>query len=487
VSAGGAVPSPSTIAVDQLGLFRWGRVAGKVLITTDGGDWAFLSEPEFTQLLAGEILEGHPRFAHLQTAGFLRDGLDLDALASRLARYVRHVTHGPTHHVVTMTRRADGPEAASHVQLDLGRATAERIVDVALQTTSPTVTFELQAGGGEPLINVEGVRHLVEFAQTTNKRTTGKTLRFILVTNFTRMTPEIAEWLVANDLTVRTWLDGPAELHDGNRAWTEAGAHADVVQWIEWFGARYRDLGRDPDVWHVDARVNTTRRTLAAWRELVDEYVARGMRTIHLRPLSPLGLDAEAWKAIGYTAEEYIAFYEHAFGYIVELNRRGTRLIEGTASTFLNKILTSGDPAVGDIRSPCSAGTSEISYDVDGRAFPGDEARRVDAFGDPIFALGDVQNLTIADVVRHPTVRAIAAASLLDAQPMCADCWNKPFCGFSPVSTYVREGDLFGQRPRCFECKEHMAVARTLFEVLGNEAARETAEVLQRWTTETAR
>ena len=137
---------------------------------------------------------------------------------------------------------------------------------------------------------------------------------------------------------------------------------------------------------------------------------------------------------------------------------------------------------MGDIRSPCSAGTSEFAYDVDGRVFPGDEARRVDAFGDPIFALGDVRELTIPDVVRHPTVRAIAAASLLDAQPMCADCWNKPFCGISPVSSYVRDGDLFGQRPRCFECKEHMAVARTLFALLANEGERETTEMLQRWT-----
>ena len=80
-------------------------------------------------------------------------------------------------------------------------------------------------------------------------------------------------------------------------------------------------------------------------------------------------------------------------------------------------------------------------------------------------------------------MRAIAAASLLDAQPMCADCWNKPYCGFSPVSTYIRDGDLFGQRPRCFECKEHMAVSRKLFELLGDDANTATADILKRWTT----
>ena len=85
MSASVVVPSPSAIAVDQLGFFRWGRVAGNILITTDGGDWAFLSEPEFAQLLAGEITAEHPRFAELRTGGFIRDGLDLDALAGEFA------------------------------------------------------------------------------------------------------------------------------------------------------------------------------------------------------------------------------------------------------------------------------------------------------------------------------------------------------------------------------------------------------------------
>ena len=490
MAAGAVVPSPPTLAADQLGFFRWGRIAGKVLVTTDGGDWVFLSEPEFAELLAGEIRDGHPRFAQLQTGGFLREGLDLDALATRLTRRIQHVARGPELHVVTMTRRGDGrdaPSAAPDARTDLDRETAEKIVEVALQSTSPSVSFQLQGHAGEPLLNVDGVRHLVEFARATNKRAAGKTLGVTLVSNLSRMTEETAEWLVANEVAIRTWLDGPAELHDGNRRWTVTGAHADVVRWIEWFDRRYRELGRDPDVWHVDARVTTTRRTLSAWREVVDEYVARGMRSIHLRPLGPLGFDAEAWQTIGYTAEEYVAFYERAFGYIVELNRRGVRLTEATASTFLNKILSSGDPATGEIRSPCLAGTSEVAYDADGRVFPGDEARRVDAFGDPLFALGHVRELTITDVVRHPTVRAIAAASLLDAQPMCADCWNKPFCGISPVSTYVREGDLFGQRPRCFECKEHMAVARTLFALLANESDRETTGIFERWTTGTGR
>jgi uncharacterized protein len=483
MTASFAAPLPPSIAVDRLGFFRWGRIAGKVLITTDGGDWTFLSEPEFVQLLAGEIGDGHARFAELQSKGFLRDGLDLEALASRLAPRVGHVARGPESHVVTMTRRTGTAAPASpDVRVDLDRTTAERIIDVALQSTSPSVSFHLQAHAGEPLLHLDGVRHFVEFARLTNERAAGKRLRFTLATNLSAMTEETAEWLIANDVALRTWLDGPAVLHDANRPYTVAGPHADVVRWLAWFERRYRELGRDPEGGRVDVSMTITRQTLPAWREVVDEYVTRGLGSLHLRPLSPLGLDPGAWQTIGYPAEEYLEFYERAFAYVLELNRHGTPLVERTAAMFLNRILSSGNPTVGELRSPCAGGTSEFAYDVDGRVFPGDEALRIDAFGDPMFALGDVRKLTIPDLVRHPTVRAIAAASLLDAQPMCADCWNKPFCGISPVTSYVREGDLFGQRPHCFECKAHMAIGRRLFGLLADASDRATTDILEGWT-----
>lgn len=464
------------IAVDDLGFFRWGRIGDAVLATTDGGDWAILTEAEFAQLLAGEIKDGHPRFAQLHAGGFLRENLDLGALATRLARRIGHVARGPERHVVTMTRR-DGGSA-----VDLGRETAERIIDLALQSSAPAIWFEFQGLAADPLQHLDGIRHFVDYARSANRRAAGKKLSFTLVSNLSHLTEETAEWLVANDVVVRTWLDGPAALHDANRQWTQAGAHADVVRWIEWFHRRYRELGRDPERWQVDVRMTATKASLSAWQEIVNEYAAWGVRTLHLQALSPLGLSPETWAAIGYSAEEYVAFYERALAYLIELNRGGGDVAEGTASAILNKILTTGDPSVGAIRSPCVAGTSEVAYDVDGRVFPGDEARRIDAAGDPIFALGNVRELKFADVVRHPTVRAIAAASVLDAQPMCADCWNKPFCGFSPVSTYVRNGDLFGQRPHCFECKEHMAISRALFGLLAKDDA-QAGEILQRWAT----
>jgi His-Xaa-Ser system radical SAM maturase HxsB len=471
------------MAADDLGFFRWGRIAGKVLVTNDAAEWAFLNDAEFTALLRGEITDGHPRFDELLAKGLLRDGLDLDALAARVAARSRHVRRGPYVHVVTLTSRVAGANGhAGDAAVDMTAETAEQVVELALQGPSPAMTFEFRGDGGEPLLNFGTLQRFVELAQSRNRQTIGKQLRFIVATDLTAMTDEIAQWLIANDVAVSTHLDGPATVHDANRAQTGGSAHADSVRWIEFFNKRYVELGRDPQQTHVDVRLRVTRGTIDSAKAVVDEYVARGLRTIHLHPLDSVRFDAETWAAIGYGAEQYLEFYRATLDYIVELNRRGVELAEGMATIFLTKMLTTEDPGIVDIQSPYGAGTGQLAYSVDGRVFPCEEARVIDTRGESTFELGQVRDLAVAEIVRHPTVRAIAAASLLDAQPLCAECWNKPYCGFSPVRSFATQGDLFGQRLRCFECKEHMAVARRLFELLADESDTQVAEIFKRWT-----
>jgi His-Xaa-Ser system radical SAM maturase HxsB len=469
--------SPLDVAADQLGFFRWGRVGGRIVVTNDAADWAILTDAELADLLEGRVGEAHPRFREFQSKGFLRDGLDLDALAARVAQRNRHVRRGAYVHIVTLTSRG----GAGAERVDMTAETAERVAELALQSTSPALTFEFQGHGADPLLNVDVLRHFVEFTENRNKRSVGKAISYRLLSNFTAMTEAAAEWLLANGVLVITSLDGPAAVHDENRAWRGGSPHADVVRWIAHFQRRAAELGRDAQETPVEALATVTRRSLGAGHQIVDEYVQRGLRSIHLRPLDRTRVDPETWARVGYSPEEYLAFYRGVLAYIVQVNGRGVALAERLAAILATKILTADDPGAVDIQSPHGGGTSQLAYSPEGRVFPCDEARVLDAGGDPIFMLGDVRELTLPDIARHPTVRAIASASLLDSQPMCADCWNKPFCGYSPVRNFIAQGDLIGQRPRCFECKEHMAVSTQIFGLL--DGSPEATETLKGWTT----
>ena len=74
-------------------------------------------------------------------------------------------------------------------------------------------------------------------------------------------------------------------------------------------------------------------------QEIIDEYVSMNLKSIFIRPLTPIGFASKNWKTIGYTTEEFLRFYEESLDYIVELASRGVDIFEGHAVLFLKKIL----------------------------------------------------------------------------------------------------------------------------------------------------
>jgi His-Xaa-Ser system radical SAM maturase HxsB len=476
------------LAEEKLGFFRYGEVGGKKVVTNDAGAWHLLDEQSFQDLLAGRVVAGHRDYEALRDKGFLRDGLSTDELAARIARKKRFLGVGPHLHIVITTLRCNQSCKYCHasrtnmdrVDTDMSLETAKKVVDHAMQSSSPYINFEFQ--GGEPTVNMPVIRFVVEYSREKNKYE-NKQLAHSLVTNMTYMTEENAEWLIRNDVLVCTSLDGPEELHNWNRTWKQGqNAYASVRKWIDYFNRRYVELGRDPQLWHVDALMTTSRRTFDFGKQVVDLYAELGMHTIFLRPLNPYGFALDTWQKIGYTADEYLAFYRATLDYIIEKNLAGTEIVEGTAAVFLNKLLTPDDPNFVDIRSPCGAGTGQIAYNFDGRLYTCDEARMTAAMGNELFQIGEAGVTSYRDAYTHPTVKAMAVASIQDSLPHCETCWNEPFCGVCPMHNYMVGGDLFGQRPNSPKCKEHYTIASLLLERLANDSDGKIEKIFRRWT-----
>ncbi len=478
-----------SIAEEKLGFFRYGTIGDRRILTNDAGEFHFLSETDFRAFLAGKLPADHPDFEALRSKGFLREGLDIDGLARRIGRKKKFVGQGPHLHIVITSLRCNQSCRYCHASrasmdrtdTDMSLEHAKYVVDQAFRSPSPYLNFEFT--GGEPTVNMPAIRFIVEYAREKN-RSEAKQVEFSIVTNMTWMTEEIGRWLIDNEVLICTSLDGPAEVHDWNRTWKKSGgsAYESVLKWMDWFEDRYAEQGRDPRSWHVDALMTTTRKSFEHYKAIVDLYVSRGIHTIHLRPLNPYGFALNTWKTIGYSADEYLDFYAKCLDYLLERNRQGVEIAEGTAATFLVKMLTPDDPNFVDRRSPCGAGTGQVAYNYDGKIFTCDEARMVSAMGNDFFQIGQLGRTTFDEMIQHPTVKAMAAASLQDSLPGCSTCWNKPYCGVCPMFEYQKGGDIFGQRPNSFLCQEHYTIASLLFERLADDPDGKIEEIFRRWT-----
>lgn len=467
--------------------FRFRTVGDKVLITNVEGRWLLLSREEFEQFATGTVPEGSALHARLRENNFLRDSYDVRAAADALKKRRSFLHYGPTLHVFVLTLRCNETCVYCHasranmdaVHTDMTPEIADKAIDIALRTTSPWVTIEFQ--GGEPLVNWPVLKHVVERALEKN-RTIGKRLEFTMVSNLSLMDEEKLEWLLDHRVQICTSIDGPGDLHDKQRKLPGASAHGVATEWVRRINERYRQMGLDETLYHVEALVTVTRSLLPRWKELVDTYVDLGCRALFLRPLDPFGFADKTSHRIEYPRREYMDFYRAAVDCMIERNREGVEILERYAAIFLTKILTGEDPGFLDIRQPTGAGIGNLAYSYDGKVFTCDEGRMLHAMGDDTFLLGDVFTSSYRDLVGHETVRATTIASQLDAMPDCVHCTYQPYCGIPPVHSHKTQGTLFGRMRESNLCMVHKGIQDYLFEKIAT-ADDATLDILRRWTT----
>ena len=81
----------------------------------------------------------------------------------------------------------------------------------------------------------------------------GKRVMFSLVSNLSMMDDEKLDYLVRRRLQISTSLDGPKDIHDGNRKLSGASAYDKCVFWMERINKAYVAAGLDPKLYHVEA------------------------------------------------------------------------------------------------------------------------------------------------------------------------------------------------------------------------------------------
>lgn len=481
--AGGELGSRSSGLVP----LKYRRVGGSVLLTSAFGDWVMVSEDELRALQAGPVDPGSALGRRLHERRFLAGLIDPSTLASRHREKKRFLRYGPNLHVMVVTLRCNETCVYCHASrapmdrtdTDMSKETAERTVEMALRSTSPRITIEFQ--GGEPLANFPVIQHIIETALEKN-RAVGKELEFTLVSNLSLMTDERLDYLVSRRVQICTSVDGPQDLHNKQRVLPSGNAWQAAAVWIQRINDRYRAAGLDPVLYHVEALLTTTRAALERPREIVDTYVELGCHAIFLRPVDPFGFASMTASRIEYERKRYLDFYREAVDYILELNARGTQVLERFASIFLTKILTGDDPNYLDIRSPCGAGIGQVAYDHDGSIFTCDEGRMMHQMGDDTFKIGELGTSSYRELMTHETVRALLVASNLDAQPDCVDCVYQPYCGVCPVHSYATQGSIHGRMRESHLCAVHKGIQDYLFEKLGaNDPVLDAT--FRRWTT----
>ena len=199
--------SPAKIRYQNLANFRFTKLGGRYLLTSDTGRWIFLEEKEYEQFLEGTLAKKNiPLFRELKAGGFVKPKKsDIPTQASQYLALNASLAQGPSLFMFVLTLQCNHrclycqviPEKKGAKGFDMSKETAKKSVDLAFRSPSQHIGIEFQ--GGEPLLNWPVLEYVVKYAKTVNK-TAKKELRITLVTNLTLMDDEKLAFLLKEKL-----------------------------------------------------------------------------------------------------------------------------------------------------------------------------------------------------------------------------------------------------------------------------------------------
>jgi uncharacterized protein len=443
--------------------FRFIDLAGEKLLVNEVGEHLLLDDTTFDAFVGKRLPPTATAYDDLKAKHMLFDGrpdVPVKMLATKY-RTKRSFLSGFTRlHMFVVTLRCEhschycqvsrvSPDKARY---DMTRETAARSLDLVFRSPAPQVSIEFQ--GGEPLLNFDVIRFVVEEASRKNEAA-GKQIQFVITTNLALVTDDILEFCRQNKILISTSLDGPALIHNSNRPRPGNDSHELTLRGIERARAI---LGHD----QVSALMTTTKLSLEHPEAIVDEYVRLGFDHIVLRPLSPYGFAVKTKLKTGYDTDAYLAFYDKALTHIIELNRQGQFFVEGFAQLLLTKILTPFPTGYVDLQSPTGAGISAVVYNYDGDVYVSDEARMLAEMGDKTFRMGSVHTDSYEGMFGGELLRTLVEASCVESLPGCSDCALQTWCGADPVENYAKQGNIIGHRPTSDFCHRNMSIIKHL-------------------------
>ncbi len=280
--------------------------------------------------------------------------------------------------------------------------------------------LEVDFFGGEPLMNWDVVKQLVEYARSIEKEA-NKNFRFTLTTNGVLLDDEITEFANREMHNVVLSLDGRKEIHDASRVTVSgAGSYDLIVPKFQRFVEQRGNKG-------YYMRGTFTHRSVDFVEDIKHMadlgFTELSMEPVVCKPEDPYAL----------TEEDLPKLYEQYEELALEMIRRKQA---GKGFTFYHYMIDlTGGPCIYKRISGCGSGTEYLAVTPTGELYPCHQF-----VGDPKYLMGDVWKGVTNTALRDEFKLCNAYA-----RPDCKDCWAKLYCsGGCAANAYHATGSIRG-------------------------------------------
>ena len=296
----------------------------------------------------------------------------------------------------------------------------KRAFDFLIENSGTRRNLEVDFFGGEPLMNWDVVKQLVEYARSIEKQY-NKNFRFTLTTNGLLIDDDVIEFANREMSNVVLSLDGRREVHDLFRKdYAGNGSYDRIVPKFKKFvesrnGANYYIRGTFTHN-NVDFTNDIFHMADLGFTEL-------SMEPVVCSPDDPCAL----------TQEDMPKIFEQ---YEILAKEMIKRKKEGRPFTFYHYMLDlKNGPCIYKRITGCGSGTEYMAVTPWGDLYPCHQF-----VGDPKYSLGNIY-----DGVTNTEIQDGFRSCNAYARPECANCWARLYCsGGCAANAYHATGSING-------------------------------------------
>ena len=298
--------------------------------------------------------------------------------------------------------------------------TGKRAFDFLVENSGTRRNLEVDFFGGEPLMNFDVVKQLVEYARKIEKEH-NKNFRFTLTTNGVLLDDDVIDYLNKEMCNVVLSLDGRKNVHDHFRVdYAGNGSYDKILP-------KFKNLVEKRGGKDYYMRGTFTHNNVDFTNDIF-HMADLGFKELSMEPVVCPPDDPYAL-----TQEDLPKLFEQYEILAKEMVRRKKK---GDGFTFYHYMLdlTNG-PCIYKRITGCGSGTEYVAVTPWGDLYPCHQF-----VGDEKYRLGDIYNgitnIEIQDKFRHCNAYS---------RTECKDCWAKLYCsGGCAANSYHATGDIMG-------------------------------------------
>ncbi len=300
------------------------------------------------------------------------------------------------------------------MSLEVGK----KAIDMLIKASGKRKNLEVDFFGGEPLMNFDVVKGIVEYARSIEKDA-GKNFRFTITTNGILLNDEIMDYINKNMHNVVLSIDGRKSVHDNMRPRAGGqGSYDNIVP-------KFQKLAESRNQTDYYVRGTFTRHNLDFAKDVM-HMADLGFKQISVEPV--VADSNEDYAIQEEDLPKIFAEYENLANQILERRKNGEWF-----NFFHFMIDLTGGPCVTKRLVGCGSGTEYLAVTPTGDLYPCHQF-----VGMEQFKMG-----TVDTGVTNTDIRKSFEGCNVYSKPACKNCWAKFYCsGGCVANSFNTHGDL---------------------------------------------